>query len=116
YYQAGVINTAFGFGIYSGLVYAGVNLYAAQIIAHLLGIAFNYITYSRHVFAGASPAKARFVAAYGVNYVVNLGFLALFDLFIHSPYLAGFLATVCASLTNYFALKHMVFTKGAERA
>ncbi|RYD60941.1 MAG: GtrA family protein [Sphingomonadales bacterium] len=116
FYQAGILNTAFGFGMYSGLVALRVNLYAAQIIAHLMGVAFNYLTYSRHVFTGAGPAKARFVAAYSVNYVVNLLFLALFDLFIHSPYRTGFLAMVCASLTNYFALKHIVFTRARETA
>lgn len=111
YYQAGVLNTLFGFGIFAVLVRLGVNLYLAQIIATLCGIAFNYITYSRHVFRGAEAAKARFVAAYGVNYLVNLGFLAFFDLFVHSDYVAGLLATIFASVTNYFALKHAVFTK-----
>ena len=114
YYQAGVINTAFGFGTYSLLVWLGVNLYIAQIIAQILGVTFNYFTYSRHVFKDRQAGKLRFALAYIVNYLVNLAFLALFDRFMRSPYLAGFLATVCASLVNYFALKHAVFVNGRD--
>lgn len=115
YYQAGIVNTLFGFGSYALLVWLGLNLYLAQIIAQILGMTFNYFTYSHHVFRDTRASKPRFIMAYGVNYLVNLAFLAFFDLFIRSPYLAGFLATVCASLLNYFALKHVVFVREAVR-
>lgn len=115
YYQAGVVNTLFGFGLYALLVRAGLNMYAAQVIAHVLGVAFNYLTYSRHVFRDAAPAKGRFALSYVVNYLLSLAALALVSQVVRSPYVAGAVATVVVSLVNYFALRHLVFTRAAPR-
>lgn len=109
YYQAGVINTAFGFGAYSLLVWLGLNLFVAQLVAHLAGMGFNYLTYSRHVFRGAKPARLRFTLSYAGNYVVGLMMLYVCSHIISSPYLAGFASTVIVSVINYFALKYLVF-------
>ena len=111
FYQAAAVNALFGFGMYAGFVALGMNIYLAQIVAHCLGVAFNYVTYSRHVFRDAGPAKARFLAIYVVNYFIGLGSLALVARFVASPYLAGLIALVLASVINYFALKHIVFIK-----
>lgn len=115
FYQAAAVNTAFGYGLFALLVWLGVNLFAAQAIAHVLGVAFNYVTYSRHVFRDARGSKARFVAAYAVNYLVNLALLAGFAGVVRSPYVAGLLATVAASLMNYLALRHLVFVRRRPR-
>ena len=109
YYQAGVINTAFGLGAYWLFVWLGLNMYLAQIISHTLGVGFNYVTYSRHVFRDAAPAKLRFVLSYIGNYLVGLAALAAVAQVIANPYLAGLVATVLVSVVNYFALKHLVF-------
>ena len=109
YYQVGVVNTLVGFGLYVGLVWLGLNPYAAQIISHLLGMTFNYVSYSRHVFSGASPAKIRFVAAYGFNYLVSLASLVLASQWVRSPYAAGAISILIASLVNFFVLRHLVF-------
>lgn len=109
YYQAGLINTAFGFSAYSLLVWLGLNLFLAQLVAHLAGMGFNYLTYSRHVFRGAEPARLRFILSYAGNYAVGLTILYLCSWVIASPYLAGFTSTVIVSAINYFALKYLVF-------
>lgn len=111
YYQAGIVNTLFGLSAYALLVRLGLGIYAAQLISHLAGMAFNYFTYSRHVFRDAGPAKLRFVISYGVNYLLSLGTLALVIRVITSPYLAGLVTTVLVSVVNYFALKLLVFRK-----
>lgn len=111
YYQAGIVNTLFGFGLYALLVKLGLNLYLAQLISHCLGVAFNYFSYSRHVFRGAESAKIRFVLSYVVNYLMGLVVLFAAAQFIPSPYLAGFVAVVIVSLANYFILKYLVFMR-----
>lgn len=111
YYKVGVVNTLVGFGLYAGFVRLGLNPYVAQVISHLLGVAFNYVTYSRHVFSGSAPAKTRFVAAYGFNYVVGLGSLLLASQLVRSPYVAGAISIMIASLINFFVLRHLVFGK-----
>ena len=111
YYQAGVVNTLFGFGVYALLVRLGLNIYAAQICAHVLGVGFNYFSYSRHVFRDAAPAKMRFLISYGANYLVSLATLALASLVIRNPYAAGLASIVLTSIINYFALRHFVFLR-----
>ena len=111
FYQAAAVNTLFGYGLFALLVHAGLGRYGAQAIAHACGVAFNYLTYSRHVFRDASGDKTRFAAAYAVNYCVSVALLAAFSLVVRSPYLAGLLATGAASLVNYLALRHLVFVR-----
>ena len=109
YYQAGIINTAFGYGVFALLVWTGLNIYLAQILSHVLGMAFNYFTYSRHAFAGHSASKVRFFLSYAGNYLLGLLALRVISMVIADPYAAGFIAIVIVSLVNYFVLKRLVF-------
>lgn len=111
FYQAAAINTAFGFGVYALMIRLGVNLYVAQIVAQVLGVTFNYFTYSRHVFRDREASKQSFLLAYVGNYLINLVLLALFARVVSSAYLAGLAATIAASLVNYLALRSLVFRK-----
>jgi putative flippase GtrA len=111
YYQVGIVNTAFGYGMYALFVAAGINMYLAQIVAHVFGVAFNYITYSRHVFHDASASKPRFIASYVLSYLLGLAALAAVSRLVHSAYLAGLAAVVFVSLINYFVLRHAVFVQ-----
>ena len=117
YYQAGIVNTAFGYGLYALFVALGLNMYLAQIVAHLLGMTFNYFTYSRHAFQDSDVSKGRFILSYAVNYLFGLAALWVASQFIASPYLAGFVAVIVVSLINYLILKNWVFSvRGEESA
>lgn len=111
YYQAGIVNTLFGYGVYALLLKFGLWMYAAQLIAHVLGIAFNYFSYSRHVFHDSQASKLRFVVSYGFNYLLALASLAGASQVIRSPYVAGAVAVIFVSLVNYFILKNLVFVR-----
>lgn len=113
FYQAAALNTLFGFGVFALMIRLGVNLYAAQAIAQVLGVTFNYFTYSRHVFRDRAASKQSFALAYASNYLVNLALLAVFDHLVRSDYVAGLTATICASLINYVALRSLVFNRRA---
>jgi len=115
YYQAGLVNTLFGYGLYALFVWAGVNMYVAQITAHVLGMTFNYFTYSRFAFAGRDGSKGRFIASYILNYVLGLIALAAAAQAIRSPYLAGLVSVVFVSIVNYFILKRLVFRVQSAR-
>lgn len=110
YYQAGIVNTAFGYGLYALFVGLGLNMYLAQIIAHLMGMTFNYFTYSRHAFHDSDVSKGRFILSYAVNYLLGLAALWAASRVIVSPYLAGLVAVAVVSLINYLILKYWVFT------
>lgn len=111
YYGVGVVNTAFGYGLYSALVLVGLNLFVAQIISHCTGMAFNYFMFRRHVFREHHAPVLPYVAAYGFNYLLGVAFLFTAHLFIPSPFVAGFVALLAVSAINYFVLKHLVFVK-----
>ena len=110
YYQAGIVNTAFGYGLYALFVALGLDMYLAQIVAHLFGMTFNYFTYSRHAFHDSDVSKGRFILSYAVNYLFGLAALWVASQFIASPYLAGFVAVIVVSLINYLILKNWVFS------
>lgn len=109
YYQAGIANTLFGFGLYVLLVWIGISPYIAQLTAHVIGVAFNYVTYSRYAFPDAKAAKLRFVLFYVFTYAMSAGLLAIALTFTDSPYIAGFAAAFIASVINYFILRKFVF-------
>lgn len=109
YYQAGVVNVLFGYCLFALLIWFGLEVYVAQLVGHVLGMTFNYFTYSRYAFAGHQSSKRSFAMSYVLNY-----FLALVGLWVAlklfpSPYVAGFVATIAVSLINYFILKRFVF-------
>jgi len=112
YYQAGFINTLFGYGCFALLVALGLNMYLAQIAAHIAGVTFNYFTYSRYAFGGRRASKLRFILSYLGNYVLSLACLAAFATITASPYLAGLAATLLVSAANYWVLKRLVFRSG----
>ena len=111
YYQAGIINTIFGYSLVAAMIAAGVNVYLAQFLGHTAGVAFNYFTYSRHAFRDEEGSIPRFIASYVVNYLLGLAALATALQFMRSPYIAGAIAVVFVSFVNYFILKKLVFTR-----
>ena len=46
YYMVGAVNTLFGYGVYASLLLMGLQMYVAQVTAHVMGVIFNYFTYS----------------------------------------------------------------------
>lgn len=111
FYQAAFVNALFGFGLYALLIWLGVNIYLAQILAQAIGMAFNYLTYSRHVFRNSEPAKLKFFLTYLFQYFLGLGILIVAERFIESPYVIGIIVMVLSSIINYFALKYLVFVR-----
>ncbi|OYY14306.1 MAG: hypothetical protein B7Y62_11255 [Sphingomonadales bacterium 35-56-22] len=109
YYAAGIVNTAFGYGAFAALVWLGINLYLSQLLAHLAGVSFNYIIYSRHVFKNSKAAKKKFVVSYVGNYLVSLATLTAVNQIINSHYIAGILTIFLVSILNFFVLKKFVF-------
>lgn len=114
YYQAGIVNTAFGYGCYAGLIWLGLDMFLAQLISHILGTAFNYFTFSRYAFSEGVRAPRRFIASYAFNYGLNVAVLFGLSRLISSPYLAGLVTIVIVSAINFFVLKRFVFRTPAE--
>lgn len=111
FYQAALVNALFGFGVYALLIRLGFNIYLAQLLAHCLGIAFNYVTYSRHVFRARESARFKFVLNYAFQYLIGLALLIVVERVVSSPYVIGAVIMVLGSVINYFVLKYVVFVR-----
>lgn len=114
YYVAGVINLMFGYLLFAGLVWLGLQVFVAQAVGYVLGVIFNYVTYSRIAFTGKQGGKVSFVASYVVNYLISVVFLWLALKVFPSPYLAGLVVTIAVSLVNYLVLRKWVFRSPVE--
>jgi len=109
YYKVGVINTLFGYGAYALLVAIGLQFFVAQTVAHVMGVAFNYFSYSRYVFQDEAAPKLRFLLSYTLNYLIGLASLALAVKLLSSPYSAGLMAMLFTSIINFIVLRRYVF-------
>lgn len=109
YYAVGIINTIFGYGIYSLLIYVGLTMYMAQAVGHIIGVSFNYFSYSRHVFRSTPSSKPRFIISYTLNYFIGVAILAVTAHIFSSPYIAGLSTMLIASFVNFFILRRFVF-------
>jgi putative flippase GtrA len=109
YYKIGIINTLFGLIIFNILLFLHVNLFVAQIVSHVIGVIFNYFSFTRHVFRDVKPNRIAFFGSYVFNYFIGLAFLAAYHKFIKSPYIAGFSTMFSTAIFNYFILKAFVF-------
>lgn len=114
YYQAGIVNTLFGYGLYAVFVRLGLNMFLAQFVAHVSGVVFNYFTYSRYAFRDTSASKWRFGLSYAINYLIGAGLLLACHWLIPSPYLSMAVAVVFATAINYLILNRLVFTTAAQ--
>ena len=107
----GGINTAFGYLLYSIIVYLIANPYISMVAATIISILFNFKTYSAIVFKSKGNSKIlHFFAIYLLVMVVQiLLFKELDYLGINNPYLAGAVITLPTALLSFFLMKKFVF-------
>ena len=69
----GGLNTAFGYGVYAGLILVGVPYPVAVFVSTAAGVLFNFKTYGTLVFQSHdNRLLGRFIAVYALIYVLNL--------------------------------------------
>ena len=69
----GLLNTGFGYLVFSVSIFAGVPPMPSLVLTYLLGVPFNFMTTGTLVFDDHRRALFwRFVVAYGVIYVFNV--------------------------------------------
>jgi len=108
---AGGVNTAFGFGVYSGSVLLGMPVFAALLVATVVGVFFNFLTFGGFAFRRLDVRRLpRFLVAYGFIYLFNLGLLeGLRAATGLGPILAQLACLVVVAPTAYLVLKAKVF-------
>lgn len=111
----GVLNSAFGYGLYALFVYLGVPPELALFLATVLGVIFNFVTTGRLVFRNAdSRLFLRFAGAYGVIYICNavaLRFLVNFGL---GPLVAQALLMPLSVVATFAIMQAFVFRETTQ--
>ena len=106
----GMVNTAFGYGIYALFLFIGLSVVFASLFALLVGIAFGYTTHGAMVFGNSSNgAFIRFVAVWLVIYGAYLSTVTVAQHFGLNAYLGGIVATPIVTLMSFYLQRQFVF-------
>lgn len=112
----GGINTLFGYGVFSLLIFIGLHYVFAVFLGTIIGILFNFKTTGCIVFKSKNNRLIiRFFAVYIITYIINVAYLSLFIPYCN-VYLLGAISILPLALLSYFLNKHYVFTRVESRA
>ena len=107
----GILNTAFGYGVYCMMIWIGVPYWWATLISNVLGVLFNFKTIGILVFENSSNRLFfRFVSCYVLAYCLNVGIIYLLTNYAGlNDYWSGLIATPFVALFSFFYQKLFVF-------
>lgn len=109
----GVLNTVFGYGCFSILLYAGLHYSFALLIATGLGVLFNFKTNGVMVFKSSDNGLIwRFIAVYAFVYIVNVVGIEAFCQLGFTPYWGGAVLVLPMAVLAFFLQKRFVFSNG----
>lgn len=105
----GALNTLIGYGIFAGLVLAGVPPMPALVATYVVGTLINYYTTGGLVFRGSRGSLAKFVLAYVVIYFFNLGLYRAVGGVFANPLVVQALCLPVVAVFSYLLFKAFVF-------
>lgn len=106
----GGLNTLFGYGLFAGFTWIGMQYPVAIALATVLGVLFNYQTTGRLVFSGPGRGRLwRFFAVYGLVYVLNVAAVAVLLRAGVNVYLANALAIPPLVVVSFLLQRSFVF-------
>ena len=111
----GVLNTAFGLGVYVVLIHVGLPIWAALIGGNVAGIAFNFFTTGSLVFSEVSLVRLpRFIGVYLTCYTINyLSIRSLVSLHVGAIESQVFISPVIA-VTSFYLMSRYVFASSTS--
>jgi putative flippase GtrA len=106
----GMLNTAFGYGVYALMLRVGLGYAAASAVATMVGVLFNFKTTGVLVFDSQDNRLIlQFIAVYVIVYCVNLTGLWLLNRAGVDSYTAGLVTLLPAATLAYVLNKVFVF-------
>jgi putative flippase GtrA len=106
----GLLNTLFGYSVFAGLILAGAPPPPALLISYMVGVLFNFVTTRRFVFNQSKCASLRrFIGAYMIIYLFNLGLYKLINLSGLAPLLTQALCLPVVAVFSFLLFKFQVF-------
>ena len=113
---AGLLNTLFGFVIFSAAIAVSLPVWAALLTGLLAGIAFNFVTTGGYVFRDLSRRRfPRFLACYLSIYAINLAGISVLHNWLANHIVSQAILTLPMAALSYFLLGKFVFPPTAPR-
>lgn len=111
----GCVNTGFSYSLYAAFLWAGLHFAPANLLAFMLSLLFSFRMQGCWVFGHHSWRRLwRFILAWCVIYLFNIGVIALFLRTGVNAYSAGALALAPVTLLSYAVQKLFVFAGSRE--
>ncbi len=108
--MVGGLNTLFGYSLFAALLSIGMHYALATALATIGGVLFNYKTTGALVFAHRGNERLwRFVAVYGLLYVINTAFLWWANRVGMDLYWAGFILIPPMAVLGFVLNRCFVF-------
>ncbi len=109
----GVINTAFGTGLYCLFIYLGLSYKLSVLLSTILGVLFNFKTIGTFVFKNKDNRLIiRFICSYVIVYFMNIVFIRLLlQIDFINEYIAGIVVTPIAAVISFILQKKICFKK-----
>jgi putative flippase GtrA len=109
----GVLNTAFGYGLYAAGLWFGLGYSVAALVALVVGIAFSYVTQGRFVFKALTWSNLpKYIAFWIAMWLINVGLIsAILPALRNNAYLAGYLSSLVLIAPSYLMQRYWVFSR-----
>lgn len=107
----GILNTAFGYGLFVLFIFFGMHYSLAVLLSTILGVLFNFKTIGSLVFKSKDNSLIfRFVLVYVFLYFVNIFCLwILRQIWSDNMYLNGFILLAPLAMLSFVLNKKFVF-------
>lgn len=108
----GLLNTIFGYSLFSIFIYINIHYSIAVLLSTSLGIIFNFKTIGKFVFASSDNSKwIKFLLVYTMLYLLNVFSLRLFELNgFDNMYINGLILLIPLSIISFVLNKYYVFS------
>lgn len=108
----GGVNTLFGYGVYSLLIFIGLHYSISLCVSTVAGVLFNFKTTGFFVFQNNDNSRIiRFIMVYAVLYVINIVLIALLKMLGANEYTAGAIIIFPSALLSFLLNSVFVFHK-----
>lgn len=104
----GIVNTFVGYGIYALLLLVGLPPQPALAIAFALGVAWNFMTHAKFVFAANRGRFPAYCLAYLFLYGLNALCLAMATRMGIDPYIAQAVLAVLVAGLSFFLIGYVL--------
>lgn len=110
YILVGILNTVFGYSLFALFIFLKFHYSLAVLFSTILGVFFNFKTIGKLVFkSNDNSLIVRFIAVYGVAYLLNVAGLRLLSSFHLDMYRAGAVLILPMAVISFILHRGFVF-------